>query len=98
MFPNIQDLWAKSRGKLLQGISQEQVPPRDGLLAKYVEIKAVVNDNKGLFLEFYDNPEQNWITFDTLRIEFFLISSHHHQKEPAQSILYKTSFNSSLHL
>ena len=34
----------------------------------------------------------------TLRIEFFLISSHHHQKEPAQSILYKTSFNSSLHL
>lgn len=35
---------------------------------------------------------------DTLRIKFFLISSDHHQNKPAQSILYKTSFNSSRNL
>ena len=66
VFPNIQDLWAKSRGKILQGISQEQVPPRDGLLAKYVEMKAVENNKKGLFktvLKFHDNLKQAWVTF-----------------------------------
>ena len=69
MFSNIQDLWAKSRGKILQGISQEQVPPRDGLLAKYVEMKAVENNKKGLFktvLKFHDNLKQDWITLKLL--------------------------------
>ena len=35
----------------------------DRSLGKNLEIKAVVNDKKGLFLEFYDNLEQTWITF-----------------------------------
>ena len=40
---------------------------RDRFLGKYIKIKAVVNDIKGLFLELYNNIEQAWITFKLLK-------------------------------
>ena len=52
--------------KTARSRSRARTPPRDRFLGKYVQIKDVVNDLKGLFLESYDNLEQSWITFKLL--------------------------------